>query len=256
MRRSVSVLALLSFTISSAFAAAPKFQVIHAFTGSPNDGASPAFNLVLDQHGNLFGTTVSGGADLTGCTPYGCGAAFELVPKNGRWIQNLFYNFPLLSNGAFPDPQGPIVMDSSGNLYGTRSSGDDGSCNCGQIYQLTRSGGAWTQNVLHTFTGGADDGAYSAWGLVRDSAGNLFGATEGGGINQAGVVYELTPNPDGTWTYSVIYKFGSGAPGDGSGPYGSLATDSLGNVYGTTAGGGTYGYGNGFQTVTRWRCLV
>jgi uncharacterized repeat protein (TIGR03803 family) len=115
------------------------------------------------------------------------------------------------------------------------------------VYQLTNSGGAWTENVLHNFLGGVSDGANSSSGLVRDSAGNLYGTTQGGGVNNDGTVFELTPNGDGSWGYSVIYYFRTSRNPDGSFPWWPLTIDSLGNLYGTTLGGGTFGYGTVFK---------
>jgi uncharacterized repeat protein (TIGR03803 family) len=225
-----------------ASAASPKFQVLHAFAGGASDGAYPTSKLVLDPHGDLFGTTSEGGS-LTECSSNGCGTAFELSPQNRRWKENVFFDFSPSSNGGFPNPSGPAVFDSKGNVYGTQSYGGDG---LGAIYQLARSGNVWTENVLHDF-GGTSDGFYPYWGLVRDASGNLYGATENGGSNGSGTVFELTSNADGTWTYNIIYEFGSGGVYDASGPYGPLTVDASGALYGTSQGGGTYGYGTVFK---------
>lgn len=235
----------LSFVLAlslSASAANPKFQVLHAFAGGASDGASPASKLAIDQFGDLFGTTTGGGS-LTECSLIGCGTAFELSSRNGHWKENVFFDFPPSSSGGFPQPLGPSVFDSKGNVYGTQSYGGDA---LGAIYQLARSGNVWTENVLHDF-GGTSDGFYPYWGLVRDASGNLYGATENGGSNGSGTVFELTSNADGTWTYNIIYEFGSGGVYDASGPYGPLTVDASGALYGTSQGGGTYGYGTVFK---------
>src|SRR5580704_7419812 len=93
---------------------------------------------------------------------------------------------------------------------------------------------AQTERILYSF-----DGESTQAGLISDSRGNLYGTTPGGGSSNVGTVFELTPNSNGTWTQQVIYSFGFTFPGDGLGPYGPLCTDKNGNLYGTTAFGGT-----------------
>jgi uncharacterized repeat protein (TIGR03803 family) len=239
------ILAIVVLAVSAS-GASPKFQVLHAFAGGATDGGSPVSNLLLDKNGNLFGTTGLGGL-ITDCYTDGCGTAFELSPRNGRWKESVLYDFSPTSNGEFPNPSGTLVFDSKGNVYGTQSNGGDPSCQCGVVYQLTRSGGIWTENVLHTFSGGTSDGFYPYWGLVRDAVGNLYGATENGGSYGYGTIFELTSNADGTWTYNLIYEFGTAGIYDAQNPYGPLMIDSSGNLYGTTVSGGTFGYGSVFK---------
>lgn len=235
-------LLLVPFLVLSTAWAAPTFHVLHAFAGG-TDGAYPTSPL-LDRSGNLFSVTESGGS-LTSCSPYGCGAVYELSLKNGHWKENVLYSF---SAAPYPDPVGAVALDSHGNVYGTQSGDGDPSCNCGAVYQLTRSGGIWTENILHNFVGGNSgnsDGAYPYSGLVQDAAGNLYGSTQTGGTRTYGTIFELSPNSDGTWAYSVIYEFGNYP--DAAGPYGPLMVDSSGNLYGTTVGGGEYGNGAVFK---------
>src|SRR5713226_605214 len=149
----------------SASATSPKFQVLHTFVGGAPDGSFPASNLLLDSHGNLFGVSDEGGS-LSNCYSLGCGTVFELSPINGRWKERILFNFSPTSSGGFPNVAGTLVLDSRGNVYGTQNGGGDPSCNCGAVYELTRSGGVWTQTILHNFTGGNADGAYPYWGLV------------------------------------------------------------------------------------------
>jgi len=186
----VSILA-----ISSAWAGS-NFEVLHAFAGG-TDGAYPSSPL-LDRSGNLYGATYDGGS-LTGCNSYGCGAAFKLSEENGHWSEDVFYSFSASTDGDYPAPYGALAVDLHGNLYGIQQEAGDPTCNCGAIYQLTRSAGVWTQNTLHNFTGGGSgDGAYPSAGLVQDAHGNFYGTTEGGGVNMNGTIFELSPNPDGT----------------------------------------------------------
>jgi uncharacterized repeat protein (TIGR03803 family) len=96
------------------------------------------------------------------------------------------------------------------------------------------------EQVLHSF-GSGRDGAEPSGALVFDAAGNLYGETRIGGASEAGTVFELTPNGDGTWTEEVLYSFGSQSH-DGAYPSGGLVFDAAGNLYGTTQdGGGTLG---------------
>jgi len=231
----------------STSAASPKFQVLHAFAGGATDGSYPVPNLLLDRYGNLFGTTEEGGS-LTDCYSLGCGTAFELSVRNGHWKENVLFDFSPTASGGLPNVAGTLVLDSIGNVYGTQNAGGDPSCNCGSVYKLTRSGGVWTQTLLHNFTGGTTDGAYPYWGLVEDAAGNLYGATQSGGINtNYGTIFELTPNADGTWTYSLIYEFGTPGYTDAISPYGPLTIDASGTLYGAAISGGIYGYGAVFK---------
>jgi uncharacterized repeat protein (TIGR03803 family) len=214
------------------------FKGLHTFTGG-SDGAGPASPLAFDRAGNLYGTTGGGGSG-TGCSG-GCGTVFELIPSTPRWKERVLYSL-----SSVIDPIGPLVLDTKGNVYGASIVGG-GPCNCGEVYQLVRTSKGWTQNILHTFVGGTSDGQYAQSGLVQDSVGNLYGATESGGFNgNNGVVYELSPNGDGTWTYSIIYEFGV-VGGDADNPYGPLTIDAAGNLYGTTANGGLYGWGAAFK---------
>jgi uncharacterized repeat protein (TIGR03803 family) len=237
--RILQILLVPILALSTAWAA-PKFQVLHAF-GQGADAAYPTSPL-LDHAGNLIGISEFGGI-LADCTPYGCGAAFELSQVNGYWRESVFYSFT-----SFPNAVGTLAVDAHGNVYGVQDEGGDPSCNCGAVYQLTQSGGVWTENLLHNFVGGnGSDGAYPSSGLVRDAGGNLYGATAQGGINNAGTIFELSPNSDGTWTYSVIYEFLSTNYLDAVGPGGPLTIDAPGNLYGTTSGGGEFGYGAVFR---------
>jgi uncharacterized repeat protein (TIGR03803 family) len=135
-----------------------------------------------------------------------------------------------------------LVFDTAGNLYGTTAAG--GAYGYGVVFKLTpNSDGSWTESVLYSFTGGAD-GADPFAGLIFDSAGNLYGTTVSGGLASCsqwftqgcGLVFELTPNLDGTWNEEVLYSFTGGK--DGANPMAVLALDSAGNLYGTADRGG------------------
>jgi uncharacterized repeat protein (TIGR03803 family) len=113
------------------------------------------------------------------------------------------------------------------------------------VFELTpTAGGGWTEKVLYSF-GNGTDGAYPLAGLIFDAARNLYGTTSGGGTYGDGTVFELTPAGGGGWTEKVLYSFGNGT--DGSDPWAGLIFDAVGNLYGTTYGGGTYNYGTVFE---------
>lgn len=230
----------------SAFSEGQTFQVLHSFKGGPSDGSYPSTPLLLTPQGAIIGATSGGGADVMECNAIGCGTLFELTKGYGHWKQSILYNFSSTS-GNFPAPTGPLTMDVAGNIYGTQETDGDLSCNCGAVYQLAFGNGVWTQNVLHNFLGGTTDGALPSSGLVQDAAGNFYGTTESGGVSGSqGTVFQLKNNSDGTFDYSVIYRFGA-VLYDGEEPFGPLTIDSLGNLYGTTVGGGNYGFGTVFR---------
>jgi uncharacterized repeat protein (TIGR03803 family) len=205
-----------------------KESVVYSFHG--DDGNEPYAGLVLDSAGNLYGTTLGGGS-------YGGGTVFQLTPSpDGTWAESVLHSFNEADGNA---PYAGLIFDTTGNLYGTTDGG--GSAGLGTVFQLTPNGdGTWNENVLHSFIGNDKDGYYPFAGLVFDPTGNLYGATQSGGIHQEGAVFELSQNMDGTWTEKVLHSF-SGT--DGLAPWGTLIVDSLGSLYGTTYFGGAYGAG-------------
>ena len=170
-----------------------KLTVLHTFGGG--DGANPGSVLLFDSAGNLYGTTDAGGSSAV-CGG-GCGTVFELSPQqNGSWTDSVLYSFCSLNNcadGRKPF-RGPLVRDAAGNLYGTTYFG--GNSDDGVVFRLDRAG---KETVLHTFTGGSD-GAFPFAGVIRDKAGNLYGAAAAAGEPKCpanpsgcGVVFKLTP---------------------------------------------------------------
>ena len=212
--------------------------ILYAFTGA--DGANPYAGLIFDAAGNLYGTTYLGGS--TAC-PYGCGVVFKLKPNpDGTWTESVLHSFTGPDGAA---PLAGLIFDAAGNLYGTTANG--GADNNGVVFKLTPGpDGTWTESVLYSFTGGADGANPWLAGLVFDAAGNLYGMTEGGGGSGRGVVLKLTPNPDGTWTESVLHSF---TGPDGSFPFAGLILDAAGNLYGTTDDGGSGGCTDGCGVV-------
>jgi len=206
--------------------------VIYAFSGS-NDGANPGYgDLTFDRAGHIYGTTYFGGNDAQG-------VVYELAPSNGSWTESAIYLFIGANDGG--NPYSSVIFDEAGNLYGTAYAG--GAHGYGTVFQLTPSGSGWTENTLGAFQS-ASDGGKPFGGVVFDNAGNLYGATSSGGTGSGGTAYELMPS-NGSWTFSVVYGFTGSAylPG----PYGSLAMDARGNLYGTTNKDGTHGAGSVFK---------
>ena len=201
---------------------------LYTFAGG-SDGARPASRVVFGPDGTLYGTTSQGGSN-------GRGTVFNLRPPatvcrstNCPWTETIIHNFTGSDGGA---PQlGDLVFDAAGNIYGTTSGG--GAQGQGVVFELTHSGGGWSETVLHSF-GGGNDGAAPYSGVTFDAAGNLYGTTIGGGAHSVGTVYELSPSQSG-WSETILYSFGGS---DGSfTPYGGLIFDRQGNLYGTACGG-------------------
>jgi uncharacterized repeat protein (TIGR03803 family) len=212
-------------------------SVLHSFTET--DGASPLSGVISDDAGDLYGTT-SGGGDPS--CPAGCGVVFKLTRNaGGTWAESVLHAFTGVDGN---DPEGGVIMDAAGNLYGTASQGGANPCSeyytagCGVVFQLKPHDGSWSETILHSFTGA--DGLRPHAGLIVDAAGNLYGTTDSGGPGGvqagAGVVFKLMPSADGTWTESVLHAFTYGA--DGANPWAGLAFDAAGNLYGTTLDGG------------------
>ena len=223
-----------------------KEKIIHTFVGG-SDGRSPQAGLIIDEKGNLYGTTYQGGTG-TNCGAFACGTVFELSPKsNGAWTEKILYSF----KGGTSDgqnPSAPLVMDSAGNLYGTTAfGGSAGSVSSGTVFEVGPNGsGKNTETVLHIFSSSGTDGINPFAGLVLDSKGNLYGTTNSGGTNGAGTVFELSPGSKGKWTETVLHSFG--ASGDGQFPqFGGVIFDKSGHLYGTTAEGGSNGNGIVFK---------
>ncbi len=246
-------------------------SVLHAFTGGV-DGIFPGRGNLLLSSGNLFGVT-NGTASFGGCkhNTLSCDTVYELSPPAAgqtAWTYNLLYRFTTDAEGYYP--QGGLIADASGALYGTTAAGGNTGCTssytngegtqgCGTIFKLTppaAGGTAWTRTALHVFSGGADGGIPLA-ALTAAPGGVFYGtaSTGGGGTcsfnaQNCGVVFKLTPPPAGktVWTETVLYSFTG--QGDGLAPEGALVLRG-GVLYGTAMSGGSscsiYGCGTVFQ---------
>lgn len=277
---------------------AQTLTILHVFSGG-GDGFGPFAGLLLDDAGNLYGTTVNGGLD--NC-PRGCGTVFKLTHHTAGWVLTPLYYFVGSLGGQYPAarlifgpngllygntcgdvgpctgppyspinmegtvfslgppphipnnilggwmqtiiypqagrPSGQLIFDHAGNIYGT-----NGSC----VFELIASGDGWTPSLLYCFNGGSD-GEHPASGVVMDQAGNLYGTTVYGGgsgycSEGCGTVFELTPSGS-RWTETILHSFQGG--NDGYFPFGGLKFDRFGNLYGTTAAGGSGGGGTVF----------
>jgi len=233
-----TVLLLTALFLTAAMAAFGQTRVIYNFMGGIN-GDRPAGALTADSAGNLYGATLFGGAG-------GQGVIFRLSQTPQGWIETQVHAFSGGSDGG--GPNGGMVFDSAGNLYGTTSYG--GANDAGTVFEISFSGGGFTESVVHSF--GYPDGVSPNGGLAIDQAGNLYGtlSLSTGGY---GAVYELSPVAGVGWTLAVIHNFESS---DGANPYGPIVLDKLGNLYGTTSGGGPAGLGTAFlltPTSTGWQ---
>jgi uncharacterized repeat protein (TIGR03803 family) len=209
--------------------------VLYSFTGG-GDGKFPEGRLALDAADNLYGTTSEGGFVNCDNLTDGCGVIFKL---NTSGTETVLYSFGGTDGG---EPRAGLIRDSAGNLYGTGFSAGDlsGGCavnhGCGAVFRLGRTG---VESTLYTFTDGSD-GANPAAGLVRDSAGNLYGTAKLGGVGY-GVVFKV----GATGGETTLYSFSGNA--DGAGPVAGLVRDSAGNLYGTAAFGGNSSAGVVFK---------
>ena len=213
-------------------------KTLYTFTDGP-DGAWPKAGVIVGPDGSLYGATQYGGA-------YTFGTVYKVSQNSdGTWTETVLYAFTDNNDGA--GPIGSIAFDSVGNIYGTTAFG--APYGKGTVFKLAPGlNGTWSAQLLYAFTGGAD-GQQPIGGVVLDKAGNVYGTTQYGGTG-CGVLFEVSPNSDGTWSEQVLHTFGSGLP-DGCSPTSNLLIDAAGNLYGaaTTGGSGTNGAGYVFEFI-------
>lgn len=234
-----------------------QFSIFYDFA-SFRRGSEPYGALWRDANGNIYGTTLSGGAFRCGLGT-GCGTIFKIDAAGNETV---LYNFTGKADGS--TPSAGVIGDAAGNLYGTTMLGAQlsGTCKlpnytihgCGTVFKLAPDG---TFTVLHTFTGGSDGQNPIESPLTPDAAGNLYGVTSGGGNMSCnypygcGTVFKITPSGVKT----TLHTFQGGA--EGAYPSGALVLDAAGNVYGVAQGGGNSASdgvlfrldGNGRETV-------
>lgn len=222
--------------------------ILYQFSGG-SDGGFPDGGLAMDSAGNLYGTAQIGGD--ASCTYFGftgCGVVFELSPAgNGTWTETVLHAFSGQSDGLHPYGES-LVLDSSGNLYGTTGRGGNLNCKegvgygCGVVFELSPNGeGEWDCTVLHTFEGHPKDGM-SPEGVVMDAQGDVFGVTAYGGAKKKGTIFTVSASGH----EEVLHSFTGRADGDYPGPA-PLLIDADGNLYGTANGGGAHAWGTVYE---------
>lgn len=218
-------------------------SLLHSFTGSPSDGATPYAGLMQDSHGNLYGTAEAGGVYQSCFIGYNCdfifGTIFEIAAATGT--ESTVHSFegdtsPFL-DGSYP--YAGLLEVSSNAFYGTTQKG--GGSGNGTVFKINAANGAET--MVHAFAGGSSDGAAPYAGLTLASDGNLYGTTQQGGANAAGTVFKVNP---GSGVETIVYSFAGGTT-DGASPYGGVIQAKDGNLYGTTGSGGAHGDGAVFR---------
>jgi uncharacterized repeat protein (TIGR03803 family) len=217
------------------------------------DGYDAQGPLIWDASGNLYGATQLGGNYSLCSGSGGCGTVFELVPESGgTWKEHVLHRFAQFHNDG-QLPYAGVVMDGSGNLYGTTIEGGNfrngNVClvGCGTVFKLARGAdGHWTEVILHNFGKNKAEGIGPGTPLVIDKSGNLYGMTNEGGDQNCfcGVVFKLSPQKGGGWKYGILHVF---TGGDGGVPVAGLTLDAHGKIYGATPYGGAYGNGVVFQ---------
>jgi hypothetical protein len=200
--------------------------ILYRFKGPP-DGEGPwNSQVIFDSARNIYVTTLSGGSS-------GDGTTVKLLPAPGEWSETILHNFPS-ENGDGVGPDGGLVFDDSGRLYGTTFAGGSGGGHCaycGTVYQLTPGDLGWTERILYTFRGGAD-GETPLGGLVFDHSGHLYGTTNGlyypsndhPPLGTGGCVFMLTPSGD-DWTFELLHSFIARPGYPDGGPNGNLALE-------------------------------
>jgi uncharacterized repeat protein (TIGR03803 family) len=215
----------------------------HGYASSPTtlvsftiaDGREPCGSLIADAAGDLFGTTIGGGAD-------GDGTVFEIAKTKRGYAgaPTVLISFTYADGSQ---PTGSLIADAAGNLFGTTQGG--GAHRAGTVFEIakTKHGYASSPTTLVSFTGA--DGSGPLGDLIADAAGNLFGTTTVGGAHGDGTVFEIAKTPDGYASAPTVLVSFSRA--EGSFPDGSLIADAAGDLFGTTEGRGADNGGTVFE---------
>ena len=250
---------LFAGVIAGSLVAAPApsqawtLNTLHSFCSEAGcvDGDRPQAALLRDPAGNLYGTTEVGGANNSG-------VVFALKHKDGGWKYQVLHSFCAradCTDGSVMDT--PVIMDTSGNLYGTAAFG--GAFNCGTVFRLSPGarGGKWRLQTLHDFCATLKDGRWPGSGLsyqghasgaLYDGVSPLYGTTRRAGAREGGVAYALSPGAKGKWKETVLHAFCDSADcADGAEPLGDLLVAGNGDLFGTTSRGGSALHGIAFQ---------
>jgi len=222
--------------------------ILHRFGAFPEDGQFPEGGLARDSQGNLYGTTSVGGK--TGCSTTTCGTLFELTKTGGKWYEKILHFFHSI-DGAFP--LDTPTLDAAGNVYGTTPMG--GAYDAGVVFKLApTSSGGWQIHLVHSFSH-FTTGVFPVAGVTLDAAGNIYAATQDGGISGrpcllinsvagCGSVWQFSPSSSGQWTPTLLYVFTGGSDG-------RILDQNLvrykGRLFGTATYGGTEGFGTVFE---------
>jgi uncharacterized repeat protein (TIGR03803 family) len=207
-------------------------SVLYSFEGG-NDGGNPHAGLIIDKEGALYGTTVAGGST-------GSGTVFKLTPKGSDYTESILYSFEGPPNdGAAPygglTAVGTLALAANGKVVGMSSSG--GNRGYGIIYELTLSGSGAKESVLWNFGSVSGDGAYPYGNACTNEKGVIYGTTRAGGSGgSSGLGTFFTLTPSGSAYKESVYSF---TGPNGANPYAGPSVDSKGNLYVTTASGGS-----------------
>lgn len=194
------------------------FSVLWSFIDD-GGGVGPAGGVIFDNAGNLYGTTSLGGA-------HDNGTVYELSPTQSGWTMTTLYSF----TNSDGEGSGSLIMDAHGDLFGIA-----GLFATGSAFEMTLQNGTWSYQSLQTFSGILNNGPVAA--PTFDSQGSLYGPLPTGGSSQEGEIFKLTPSGN-QWIYTPFYQFDNCT--SGCDPYGTVIFDANGNMYGTTAVGGTH----------------
>jgi uncharacterized repeat protein (TIGR03803 family) len=201
-------------------------QVLNSSVGLPYAG------VILDDQGNVFGTTDENGT-------YDEGSVFELSHGNTGWLFTNIYSFTdpcgVFCGGTAPSD---LTADKNGDLFGFTADGGIACQNgigCGTVFEMTRSGEAWEERTVYEFQNVADGWGPGYGAPTLDRFGNLYGTTQAGGQYGFGTVFKLS-QVNGVWQKATLYSFSGGAGGNS--PIGGLVVDRHGNLFGTTYWGG------------------
>ena len=220
-----------------------RVKLFHVFCRTNcRDGENALAPPTFDAAGNLYGTTEFGGNFPPECPgSAGCGVVYQLESfDGGKWRYRVLHRF-----AAFPDdgqlPYAGVTLNSKGNVYGTTLYSGTSS---GTVFELSpQQDGSWKETILYNFPNAGKNGGAPTGGVTFDNLGNLYGTASAGGdpTCSCGVVFKITPEANGKWSYSVLHRF-KGTDGYGPG-YNLIFDKDFKHLYGTTVAGGSGGYG-------------